>query len=86
MKILYTKHALEKFVALKEKGWIVTKTKIRQIIKSPRWKGTTKYNQETAMDLMDDGHILRIVLVKQGGIIKVITFHIGRRGKYESTL
>lgn len=86
MKIIYTEHSLEKFAALREKGWIVTKSKIRRIIKSPKWKGTTKYNQETAMDLMDGRHILRIVLDKKSGIIKVITFHIGRRGKYESTL
>lgn len=86
MKIIYTKHALEKFASLRKKGWVVTKSKIRQIIKKPKWRGTTKYNQETAMDLMDASHILRIVLDKKSGIIKVITFHIGRRGKYESTL
>lgn len=38
------------------------------------------------MDLMDERHILRIVLDKKSDIIKVITFHIARRGKYESTL
>lgn len=97
MKIVYTKHALEKFNALKEQGWIITKNKIRHIIKNPKWRGVTKYNQETAIGLADDKHILRIVLDKQslpfsrekgrkGDIIKVITFHIGRRGKYESTL
>ena len=86
MKIIYTKHALEKFKELKSKGWVVTKSKIKQIIKNPKWKGVTKYDQETAIGLMDDGHILRIVMDKKGGIIKVITFHMGRRGKYESTL
>ena len=86
MKIVYTKHALEKFIELESKGWIVTKTKIRGIIKKPKWRGTTKYNQETALGLMDSSHILRIVLDRKGDIIKVITFHMGRRGKYESTL
>ena len=84
MKIIYTLHALEKFKELESKGWIVNKSKIRQIIKKPSWKGTTKYNQETVMGLMDDRHILRIVLDRKSGIIKVITFHMGRRGKYES--
>lgn len=85
-KLVYTKHALEKFAALHEKGWTVTKSRIRQIIKNPKWKGVTKYNQETTISLMDNSHILRIVLDKKGDIIKVITFHMGRRGKYESTL
>lgn len=86
MKIVYTKHALEKFKELESKGWIVTRSKISQIIKKPKWEGVTKYDQETAIGLMDDSHILRIVLDRKGDIIKVITFHIGRRGKYESTL
>lgn len=86
MKIIYTKHALEKFKELESKGWTVTKTRIKRIIKRPKWRGATKYNQETALDLIDEKHILRIVLDRKGDIIKVITFHIGRRGKYESTL
>lgn len=58
MKIAYTKHALEKFKELESKGWIVTKTKIKEIIKNPKWRGTTKYNQETALDLMDEKHTI----------------------------
>ncbi|MBU1000792.1 hypothetical protein KKE78_05385 [Patescibacteria group bacterium] len=86
MKIVYTKHALEKFVEQEKEGWKVTKTKIRQIIKKPEWKGITRYDQETAIGLMDEKHILRIVLDRKDDIIKVITFHLRRRGKYESTL
>jgi len=86
VKIVYTKHALEKFVELEKEGWKITKTKIRQIIKNPEWNGSTRYDQETAIGLMDEKHILRIVLDRKGDIIKVVTFHIGRRGKYESTL
>jgi len=86
VKIIYTKHTLEKFIELEKEGWKITKTKIRQIIKNPKWKGVTHYSQETVIGLMDERHILRIVLDRQSAIIKVITFHIGRRGKYESTL
>lgn len=86
MKIIYTKHALEKFKELEQEGWHITKIMIRNIIKNPEWKGTTRYKQETAIGSVNEKHILRIVLDRKGGIIKVITFHIGRRGKYESTL
>lgn len=86
MKIIYTKHALEKFGELELDGWHITKTKIKQTIKRPKWIGTSRYGQETAMGLVDDRHILRIVLDRKGDIIKVITFHIGRRGKYGTTL
>jgi hypothetical protein len=84
-KIIYTKHADEKFKILKQQGWIITKTKIRQIIRKPKWSGLTKEKQETALDLIDQGHIIRIILRREeNGIIRVITFHIGRIGKYES--
>lgn len=86
MKIIYTKHALEKFVVLEEEGWKITKWKIVRTIKNPQWTGESRFGQETVMSLMNDKHIIRIVLGKKGDIIKVITFHIARRGKYESTL
>ena len=86
MKIIYTKHAEEKFSVILKQDFSITKRKIRQIIQYPKWVGSTKYDQETALGLVDERHILRIVFNREDGIIKVITFHIGRRGKYESTL
>lgn len=86
MEIIYTKHAEEKFSVITKAGFPITKRKLKQIIQYPKWRGSTKYNQETALGLVDKRHILRIVLDRKGDIIKVITFHIARRGKYESTL
>jgi len=87
VKIVYTKHALEKFKELELEGWFIIKKKIYQTIKDPKWTGLTKENQETAISLVDPKHIIRVVIRREeAGIIRVITFHIGRRGKYESTL
>ena len=86
MKIVFTKHALEKFAVLKRLGWNITKEKVKETIKKPKWKGASRHGQETAMSLVDDKHIIRVVINRAGGIITVITFHIARRGKYESTL
>lgn len=86
MKIVLTLHVLEeKIPLLKNLNWNVTKAKIRQTIKKPKWSGMTKYGQSTAMSLMDEDHILRVVFREEGGIIRVITVHIARRGTYEST-
>ena len=46
----------------------------------------SKHGEETAMDLVDEKHILRVVFNRKDDIIKIITLHIARRGKYESTL
>lgn len=87
MKIVYTKHALnDKLPALKRLGWNISKKKIGETILNPKWKGSSKHGQKTAMCLVDERHILRVVLRKEDDIITVITLHIARRGKYESTL
>ncbi len=86
MKIVYTKHALEKFKFLKRFGWTISKTNIRQTLKTPRWRGVSRFGQETAMSLLDPTHILRVIFNREGDRLKVITFHPARRGTYESTL
>lgn len=86
MKVVYTKHALEKFLILKKQGWGITRKKIIQTAKDPKWKGVSRFGQETAMSLIDNNHIIRVVLDRKDDIIRIITFHIARRGKYESTL
>lgn len=86
MKIVFTIHVIEKKIPrIKALGWEITKAQIRQIVKKPKWKGVTRFNQETAMSLVDEKHILRVVLERKDGIIEVITIHIARRGRYEST-
>lgn len=86
MKIVLSKHILEdKIPLMKSLGWNITKADIRQTIRKPKWRGITKSNQETAMSLVDEKHILRVVLERKNGIIMAVTAHIARRGTYEST-
>lgn len=86
MKIVYTRHALEKFVVLEKQDWKITKNKISRTVRKPKWRGVSRFGQKTVMSLVDMEHIIRVVFDEEDGIIKVITFHIARRGKYESTL
>ena len=86
MKIVFTKHAKEKFKELEKLGWKVTKEKIKSTVKKPMWRGVSRFGQETTLSLVNKIHILRVILNNEGDIIKIITFHIARRGKYESTL
>jgi len=44
VKIIYTKHAEEKFIELEKTGRRITKAKIIQVIKNPKWKGVTRYS------------------------------------------
>lgn len=86
MKIVFTKHVLEeKLPLMKALGWDITKSQIRQTIREPRWIGITRFGQSTAMSLVDEKHILRIVFEQENDIMRVITVHIARKGTYEST-
>lgn len=86
MKIILSRHVLkDKIPLMKSLGWHISQTKIKQTIKNPKWSGKTKLGQETAMDLIDEKHILRVIYEHRSGIIQVITAHIARRGTYEST-
>lgn len=86
MKIEFSKHVLEeKIPLLRSLNWKVSKAKIKLTIKKPKWRGKTRYGQTTAMSLLDDKHILRVIFKKRGGIITVVTIHPARRGTYEST-
>lgn len=86
MRIIFTKHASEKFKALEITGWKISRKKVNKVIKNPRWRGQSRFGQETAMDLLDKDHILRVIFDRKDDIIKIITFHPARRGTYESTI
>lgn len=86
MTIVYTKHAQEKFAFLKDLGWVITKRKISSTIQNPRWRGVSRFGQGTAMSLLDQTHILRVIYNRENDTIIVVTFHPARRGTYESTV
>ncbi len=87
MKFVFTKHAAkDKLPLLRRFGWVITRTRVKEIVKNPQWSGLTKKGQKVAMGLANESHILRVIFRKEDDIITIITLHIARRGKYESTL
>ena len=60
MKFVFTKHAIDKFSVLGRLGSKITKLKIKETVKDPRWIGVSKHGQQTAMSLMDSRHIVRV--------------------------
>jgi len=78
MKIIYTKHALkDKLPVLKKLGWNISKNKVEATIINPKWRGTSKHGQETAMSLVDEGHILRVVFRRKDDI-KLLTIYFAQ--------
>jgi len=86
VKVVLSRHVLvEKIPLIKSLGFVISESQIEIIVKKPKWRGVTDSGQPTAMGLINGEHILRAVLKIKNGIITVITVHIARRGRYEST-
>jgi len=84
MKTAFTKHALRKQEILRELGWGISLKFVEETIRKPHFTGKTRYGQPTAISLLDKEYILRVVYEERSGIITVITFHVARRGKYNT--
>lgn len=82
MKIIYTKHAEGKLKRLDIQKFNIKKKTIEKTIKQPRARTKTKYNDFAAVTALDESHDLRVIYVIIEIGIKVITFHIARKGRY----
>ena len=80
--IAYTKHAEDKLKRRDIKIFKISKRKIEQILKSSRKESKTKYGEYAKVGTLNKSHDLRIVYDIIDVDIKVITFHIARKGRY----
>lgn len=87
MKIVYSKHALEKFKDPSVAKFNIKKADIEEALNKPK---EILDDQEQGVKLilgkLDKKHNLRIVYKEFGGIIIVITFHPAGKGRYEKKL
>jgi len=79
--IVYTKHANEKFEILKEQGFIVQKKMVEETVSLPETIDHSQFPLLVAQKSIDEKHILKVVLKKENGIIKIITFYPVRKKK-----
>ena len=82
MKIVYTKHAKEKFADLATYGIIVTKFQLESILRKPKHK-SAENDTEISAGEFDSEHNLRIIYKMERNDIIVITFYVYRKGRYE---
>lgn len=82
MKIIYTKHSVEKLKRPDVKKFGIDKTLIEKILKHPERRTKTKYEDMAVVSKLTDKHSLRIIYDIIDKNIKVITFHIHKTGRY----
>ena len=86
MKIIFTDHAKVKFKILKRHGFEISEKQIRDIVKKPDNKSKGKKDRLIVQSPIDDTHVIRIIVEKEGNNIKIITFYPARRERYENQL
>ena len=83
MKIIYTKHAEDKLKRADIKNFKITKIFIEVALSKSKHESKTKYSDFSCLASVSDKHDLRIIYDIIDSNIKVITFHIARKGRYD---
>lgn len=83
MKIVYTKHAENKFKYSAELKWNLTKKHIKEAIQNPDLHQVDNEKKvEIVLKTFDERRNLRVVYSKTSGIITVITYYLTTKGRY----
>ncbi len=84
MRVRFTKHALDKFMLLRQHGILITRHKVLRTVASP---DTIDYRRNPlliAQSNLGFTHVLRVVYRTEGITRIIITFYPGRKSQYEN--
>ena len=83
MKIVFTKHARDKFKMLAKHWFNLTGTDVIKVLENPEHEDKeTNLPNIIASKSFDEKHVLRVVYKREDGIIRVITFYPAEKGRY----
>lgn len=83
MRIIFTKHAENKFDTLGRHKFIVSKEQVLETVKNPDIIDYSRLPLLIAQRPFDKKHVLRVVYKQEGEVIRIITFYPGRKSQYE---
>lgn len=83
MRVVYTKHAEDKLKRADILKFKINKTLIEDSLGKSKHENKTKYGDFSRLEGVSDKHDLRIIYDIIDNNIKVITFHIARKGRYD---
>lgn len=82
MRIEFTSHANEKIKILGRHGVKVTRRLVEEALLDPERVVLGLGGRQIAERCLDDEHTLRVVFIKEGNKIRVVTLYPARRGRY----
>lgn len=80
--IIFTKHAKDKLKRKDIKSFKVNSKLIKEIVSNLQTQTLTEYEDYSKVSKLDKKHDIRIIYDIIDGDIKVITFHIAKKGRY----
>ncbi len=85
MKVNYTRHAEDKLERPDIRKFKVSKKLIENSLSKSKQESRTKYGEFFYLVRVSTKHDLRIIYDIIDNNIRVITFHIARKGRYDKT-
>ncbi len=81
--VIFTKHALDKFVVLKRHKFSISKKQVLKAATKPELIDHSRAPLLIGQTPIDTTHVLRVVYKRENGNIKIITFYPGRKRQYD---
>ena len=82
MKVRFTGHANWKIRILRVRGVQIKKKMVEDTVLDPKSMVIGLGGRQIAEGDLDDEHVIRVVFVREGRQIRVITLYPARRGRY----
>jgi len=83
LKIIFSKHAEWKFEVLRRHDVIIEREMVENALRKPDLLGRGPKGIMIVQKAVDREHLLRVIHVRKNNDIRVITFYLARRERYE---
>jgi len=85
-EIVFSDHAEDKFLILRQHGLMITKNTVSDAVKNPDIILPGYRSRKIAQKVIDENHVIRVVFEEFSDKIKIITFYHGKRKRYEDEI
>ena len=82
MRIVFSKHADNKFEVLARHGWKIERSKVEEAVQDPVTLDYSRLPLIIVQTSLDETHVFRVVYREDGDVIFIITFYPGRITQY----
>jgi len=83
MRIVFTKHAEDKFSVLRKYGVLISRRKVIETVESPELVDHSRRPLVIFQSVLNKSHVLRVVCRRTIDGVLIITFYPGKKSQYD---